>query len=192
MDGRQVALVPTEMARGRISASLQEWSLMVGRLEFREEWPGFLSEEQTRIVNTNGHVCSWLVLPVTCWTLLTRPWDFSKKCIAGQEVCRAIWFPWSYENYFEIPSLYRDSREIGAISENGATLGEDFERRGLSGHSQAVPSKGIGLRHPCTAANAFQTFGKNSPGMGMGFQSLTMAVLEQRDYTSLPSWMIFW
>lgn len=90
-----------------------------------------------------------------------------------------------------MPSLYRDSCGVGAIDENGATLGEDFESGGPLGLSQPVPSEGIGLGHLSTASNAFQTFGKNSPGMGVEFQSLTVAVLEQRDYTSLPSWMIF-
>ena len=36
--------------------------------------------------------------------------------------------------------------------------------------SQAVPSNGVGVGRVCTSANEFQTFGKNSPGWGLGLQ----------------------
>lgn len=44
---------------------LPSFKKMVGRLEFKEEWPCFISEKQVCKIITDGHVWSWLVLPVT-------------------------------------------------------------------------------------------------------------------------------
>lgn len=82
-----------------------------------------------------------------------------------------------------------ESCGIGTINENGATLEEVFERRGVVSLSRTEPFCGVRPGHLHTSANAFKTFWKKSYGVTVGLQNLIVAPLEQR---ITPLYLLGW
>ena len=154
---------------------------MVGKLELREEWQYFITEEQTCRIITD--VQNWLVLPVMWLILWTRRWDSYKKYSYGQDspescllgniklILKFIFFTMSR---VELEQSWEKFRKVWTLK---PLL------------DSALP--GSMSRALNTAANASKTLWKSSCAVGMGWPNCTGAVLEQRDYTSPPSWMIF-
>lgn len=83
-------------------------------------------------------------LAFTCLIVPTRPWDSCKKhSVARERLSRDSGLLGNVKLFLKL-FIFIESRGIEIIYENGANLGEVFERRGLVSLSWTVPFHGVG------------------------------------------------